>query len=78
MIIRVTMKDPDTLNDCIEDALMDLKIEGLSDDEIKQIRETRLDEIKSMAIRKWFNWGEYLSVDIDTEKEICTVVERKD
>jgi hypothetical protein len=78
MKLQITMKDPDALRDCIEDVLRDLLIDGVSEYEMKQIRETRLEEIKDMAIRKWFNWGEYLNAEIDTDKETCLVLERKD
>ena len=34
------------------------------------------EEIKELA-KKWFNYGEYLTVEIDTDAKTCTVKEVK-
>lgn len=73
MKIKVHMKDPDTLQDAIMDALMDVAIEGVNEDEMATVREARFDKVQSLASR-WFKYGEYLTVEIDTEAETCTVV----
>lgn len=69
----VQMKDPDVLHDAIDEALADLKVEGLSDDELEAVREKRKDSISELTSR-WFEYGEYLRVEIDTDAETCTVV----
>ena len=74
MKFKVTMKDPGTLQDAISDAVTDdlAKIEGLSDDD----RENLLDGRKSAAAKvtaKWFKWGEYVTVEIDTDAQTATV-----
>lgn len=56
------MKTPDALDRAIENKVNDLD---------------EFDEIKALANR-WFKHGEYLTVEIDTESETCTVVPVKD
>ena len=74
MKIKVTMKDPDTLQDAIIDAFKNLSIDGVNDEEIEAIRQRRGEAINDMATRKWFEYGEYLTVEIDTEAQTCIVV----
>lgn len=76
MKFQVQMKDPDTLHDAITDAIKDLKFPDLSDDEAELVRDKRNEEVGSLC-SKWFKYGEYLCVEIDTEAETCTVVEAK-
>lgn len=77
MKIRVTMKDPDVLHDAITDALeADPALAELDEDEREAVTELRHDKISRLAGR-WFEYGEYLTVEIDTEAESCTVIPRK-
>jgi hypothetical protein len=73
----VTMKDPDTLHDAITEAvkksLADL---GLDDDELEPMIERRHEKVSDIC-GKWFEYGEYLRVEIDTEARTCTVLEKK-
>ena len=73
MKFTVNMKDPDTLQDAIEDAVREINIEGVTPDELEVIRDKRKEKISELCGR-WFEWGEYLRVEIDTEAETCTVV----
>lgn len=76
MKFRVTMKDPDTLYDAVTDAVADdVKKLGLSEDEAEVIEEKRRDAVNDLA-SKWFEYGEYLTVEIDTDAKTCVVVER--
>ncbi len=79
MIINVTMKDPDCLYNCIEeDVKSDLeKIQGLSLSELALIVENRSAEIRAILTEHFFEYGEYLSVEVDTEKLTATVVKKK-
>lgn len=78
MIFRVTMKDPDVLHDGIEEALdEELKTSGLPEDEQEALRELRHDKVSEVA-SEWFEWGEYLTVEIDTEKQTIRVVPLKE
>lgn len=63
MKFTVTMKAPDILEDSVDEA-----INNLSDPD---------QESKSKILntcRQWFQYGEYLTVEIDTEKNTCTVL----
>jgi len=74
MKFTVIFKDPDALWEAIDDTVNELKVAGLSDDELEAVKEKRREEIRKMC-GKWFDYGEYLSVEIDTDKKSCTVVE---
>ena len=74
MKFTVIFKDPDALWEAIDDTVNELKVAGLSDDELEAVKEKRKEEIREMC-GKWFEFGEYLSVEIDTDKKSCTVVE---
>jgi len=71
----VTMKDPDTLDDAIADAIADLHVDGLDADELEDVRERRKNKVRSLC-GKWFRHGEYLTVEIDVNAETCTVVDQ--
>ena len=74
MKFTVMFKDSDALWKAIDDTVNELKVAGLSDDELEAVKEKRREEIREMC-GKWFEYGEYLSVEIDTDKKSCTVVE---
>jgi hypothetical protein len=72
MKFTVSMKDPDTLQDAIEEAVKSISVEGVDEEEIELIREHRTEEIRTLC-RHWFEYGEYLRVEIDTEAKTCIV-----
>lgn len=77
MRFQVTMKDPDTLHDAIDDAVKkDPSLAGLDADEKEAVVEVRRDKLHELA-RRWFEYGEYLTVEIDTDTKTCTVIPRK-
>jgi len=74
MKFKVTMKDPDTLHDAIQEAAEKYaKALGLDADETEAIVEMRREKF-SEACGHWFEYGEYLTVEIDTEQMTCEVV----
>lgn len=79
MKFRVTMKDPDTLHEAIKKAVRDELVAttpALRADErsvLSGLREEKTYELCS----KWFGYGEYLTVEIDTEAKTCVVVPEK-
>lgn len=75
MKFKVTMKDPDTLYDAVSDAVHEevSRIPGLDNDEIEAVKSERKDKVKALC-EKWFEYGEYLTVEIDTEAKTCMVV----
>lgn len=74
MKFKVTMKDPNTLSDAIEDAVKDDldAIEGLSADDREALFETRRKAAGEVAA-KWFRYSEYVTVEIDTDAQTATV-----
>ena len=76
MIFRVKMKDPDVLTDCIKEAVDKLSIDGLDKEEIECIKEHRIEKTIDLCT-KWFKYGEYINLEIDTEKETCVVIPEK-
>jgi hypothetical protein len=74
MKIRVRMIDPDTLQDAIVDAVKaDMKALPLSKPEVEAIMDLRTAAVAELAA-KWFEYGEYLEVEIDTDADTCVVV----
>jgi hypothetical protein len=76
MVFRVTMHDPDTLHDAIQDAVKKLPLGNLDNDEVELVREKRAEKIGELCAR-WFEYGEYLTVEIDVDKVTCVVVPNK-
>ena len=74
MKIQVTLKDPDVLYDAIEESLDDNKPDNLDDEEWSLVKEKRQGELSNFA-SKWFEYGEYLTVELDTEANTCVVRE---
>lgn len=76
MKITITLKDPDCVYDAINESLEDLKIDGLNDEEIEVVKQKRLEEYTEIA-NEWFEYGEYLTVEIDTKEKTCVVIPNK-
>lgn len=79
MKFQVQMKDPDTLHDAICEAVnAELRAQGITDREefesLGEIRHARTSKLCS----KWFEYGEYLTVEIDTDAGTCVVVTRSE
>ena len=75
MKFKITMKDPDTLYDAIRDAVKEEvdAIENIDADERQDLIETRIEKAAKVA-SKWFEYGEYLRVEIDTDAGTCVVL----
>lgn len=69
MKFQVQMKDPDTLYDAINDAVThELKRDGFTDaKELEILIEHRSARVSELC-RRWFKYGEYLIVEIDTPR----------
>jgi hypothetical protein len=76
--LKVCMKDPDTLHDAVEGAVRDevAKIPGLDDEEREAVAEARSESVRKLC-GTWFGYGEYLTVEVDTEAKTCTVLKDK-
>ena len=77
MKILIYLKDPDAVSDALDEAVRNsiLPLMGvLSKEELDQLAETRMDEIGN-KIEKWVKYGEYITVEIDTDLRTARVVE---
>ena len=77
MKFTVQMKDPDTLSDAIDEAVEAVfdAMPDLSAEEQEAAAGVRKEQVRSLCY-KWFEYGEYLRVEIDTEAGTCTVLAR--
>ena len=74
MKILVTLKDPDGFSDAIDDAVKQSLAdqEGLDDDEREALFEARQERFGSM-LGQWVEYGEYVTLEFDTEAGTATV-----
>ena len=77
MKFKITMIDPDGAYDSLQDAAKQAAAEvtGVDDDEREALVEYKMDKIQGIA-KQWLEYGEYLTVEIDTEANTCTVLKR--
>lgn len=73
MIVKITMKDPDGFSESLSDAIDGSLVELSDQDEQEALREVRHEEVKKV-LEKWFKYDEYISLEIDTDKETITVL----
>ena len=75
MKFKVMMKDPDTLHDAIEEAVK-AEVSAILgvDDEDRPAMEQRRREAVTRITSEWFKWGEYLTVEIDTDERTAVVL----
>lgn len=69
MKIRVTMKTADALDDAIHEA-----VRNISFDDPPELRVARKEQACALA-GKWFRYGESVTLEIDTTKRTCVVME---
>ena len=71
----ITMKTPDALEDALNEMADDERHDGEA--ELDEDRQEKLDDVISEARRfaeKYFRYGEYLSVEFDTDAQTATVI----
>ena len=75
MKIKITMKDPDTLVDAVRDAVRDelASNQTIAEDEREQLEEMRREKLRE-KLGKWFEYGEYLRVEYDSETDSLIVL----
>lgn len=75
MIIDITLKDPDRPYEAIEDAVKEdlKKIKDISDEEREALFDARRASITKIC-SAWIEYGEYIRIQIDTEKKTCVVL----
>lgn len=78
MIIHVTMKDPDVLHEAIEEAVKeDVAKLGLNAVETEALETLRTESEYEIA-SQWFEYGEYLTVEIDTKAKTIRVMSEEE
>lgn len=76
MKFRVTMKDPDGVSEAVNDAVKESVNEmGLPPDEAAELIDMRVEK-ETEKLKRWFQWSEYLTIEVDTELMTATIVER--
>ena len=74
MKVKVFIKCPDVLQDAVEESVDDeLKNSGLAEDEQEAVRELRIEKALDVA-NTWWEYGEYITVEFDTEARTARVV----
>lgn len=78
MKFQVTFKDPDVVDDACDDAGKEsaATVASLSESERADLAESRADEFKALT-RRWCRYGEYVTIEFDTEAETASVVRCK-
>lgn len=81
MKIQVTFKDPDTLIDTFADEEKLLSFElvqklGISKEAANVEAQKRLEKLRNFA-SNYFEWGEYVTIELDDEAGTATVVKVK-
>ncbi len=80
MKFRVTFKDPDTLDDTIKEVVDDgiaskFAAKQYDDEEAGAVRDVQIERLRKLCSR-WFEYGEYVVIEIDTDAKTASVVER--
>ena len=74
MKIQIYLKDPDTLNDAIDEAVEKNTVDtGYGELVEGSIKEELKQEYKDLA-STWFEYGEYVMLEIDTDAKTCVVL----
>ena len=76
MKIKIYLKDPDTLYDAISEAVDEIA-DGLPTDESEALKEIRKEKYRELAT-EWFEYGEYVMLEMDTDKKTCKVIPVKE
>lgn len=75
MKCKVTMKCPDSLDQAIYEFVNDiLDQETIEDNEDYDYEHERLTEKYKEKAKKWFKWGELVTLEMDFEENTCKVV----
>lgn len=82
MKVNITFKDPDSLSDQLEDdkfmLVKKLRSElGLSQEGAEAEAEARMMPLRELA-RRFFQYGEYVTIELDSEAKTAVVLECKD
>jgi hypothetical protein len=73
MKFQISFKDPDGVSDSIQEAINNDLPKDLDENEFEELTESRKMLIEE-STKRWIKWGEYVTIEIDTEKNTCVVV----
>jgi hypothetical protein len=75
MKFRITFKDPDGVSNSLHDAAKDSarSTSGLTEKEMRALAESREEEFGEF-LRKWIQYGEYVTIEFDTDADTAVVV----
>lgn len=82
MKMRITFKDPDQVHEATQDFISDLTEKLMRDKQLS--REGALTEAHSQAkpfveiVHNFFEWGEYVTIELDSETKAARVVPRSE
>jgi hypothetical protein len=76
MKIKITLKDPDGVSESLRDAAESSVPQGLTQSERESLTESR-QERYGKACEPWIEYGEYVTIEIDTEAGTATVCKVK-
>jgi hypothetical protein len=78
MKFKIQMKDPDGVSSSITDAIAEsVAAMDLPDDEKELLEETRTEKVNE-TLREWFEYGEYVTIEVDTDTMTATVCKAKE
>lgn len=73
-LLRVTLKDPDSLYDAVSEFIEDeFANSTLDEDEQEELQDLRRDKYNTVA-SKWFRYGEYLDIEINLTEGTARVL----
>lgn len=76
MKFQVQFKDPDVVYDAARDAARENMPEGIESDEVEALLDGRTEKLTDFA-STWIKYGEYITVEFDTEAKTCVVIPTK-
>ena len=78
MKIKITFKDPDRVYEAIQEAAESeaKSIQGLDTHEMALISDTKFKKLSEQC-KPWIEYGEYVTIEIDTDAGTATVLKVK-
>lgn len=66
MKVKLYLKDPDGVYESVKDAVQETLPDGLSEDEAEDLLKSRMEDAHE-KMKKWVEWKEYVTVEVDTD-----------
>lgn len=78
MKVRITFKDPDGPDDAIEEAFDNADDLPKDEEEREAVVEMRVEKLREALTDKWLPYGEYVTLEYDTEADTMRVVPKRE